>query len=37
VNLAFDLTNRRAIAFPDDVGRRIERRHHPDLIALDPA
>jgi acyl-CoA thioester hydrolase len=37
VNLAFDLTSRRAIAFPDDVRRRIERRHHPDLVALDPA
>ena len=37
VNLAFDLTSRRAIEFPDDVRRRIGRRHHPDLVALDPA
>jgi acyl-CoA thioesterase FadM len=36
VNLAFDLTNRRAVRIPDDVRRRLERRLHPDLVALAP-
>ncbi len=37
VNVAFDITARRAIVIPDAVRRRIERRHHPDLATADPS